>query len=846
MRDRSHYGVGTFAMIAWTLFTASLSAQTGVSDAGSRGTGPEARPPEVSLSMSVRGKKSISLDLLRASGLTVLDGAALVDQRNITLSEDNMVPLVTMVFGRLDDADTRRAAAAARKLLKGLSETAAPIAVWQITERIRLIQAYSADKSVVDGALRVLSSGNKRAIADAATAQEQQLSEQVAQGGSGLQRDIADILARTLKRAPAIAAEQHLSGSMASLTAAAEAQRSLHGRKAIVFFTAETPSGTEANKMFRSLYETLTDASVSLYIVDMRGLDRNANQEMVAAVAAGNQAASTRAAVAASGTTLSLSPLQFKRMTDTITQIELGDVASGDQNPLASVASVTGGTYTNEDGSEADLGRTIAADLRHCYTITFPATSDAATGRFHTVDVRFSLKGVSVASPLGYLDRRKGDLGEDASSQASKALAATEWEAFKSGLAAKDLQPEAALRALGGGLQQVAVQVSVGHLKLRNNSGTKSFSLHATLGVELEDGKGTIVAKFLEEFNRQGALENQAKARQTFLRMSRSLNLPIGQYKLHALVHDWFSDQLGETTTTATVTAPDSNTSELPATTHAGPVEKDPTLIAAALNAAQIAATENDLTPATSEPLPPVEIQSLIDSARKSALSYTALLPNFLCVERIDRSTDPKGQGLWTHHDTLFELLRYEDQRETRRMLERNGEKSSVSVDSLEGARSSGEFGGIVQAIFDPEAHAAFHFERVMQHGDSRLDVFAFRVEVEKSGYFVTESPGSQARAGLKGFVYIDSGTQSVRRLLAQTEELPRHFGIRSSWMSIEYNYVPIDKREYLLPTRGEVGLQRRKGDMTLLQLRFSDYHRFASRSTIVYPTEEFLEKKPN
>jgi hypothetical protein len=81
--------------------------------------------------------------------------------------------------------------------------------------------------------------------------------------------------------------------------------------------------------------------------------------------------------------------------------------------------------------------------------------------------------------------------------------------------------------------------------------------------------------------------------------------------------------------------------------------------------------------------------------------------------------------------------------------------------------------------------------------------------------------------------VLIDNETRSVRRLVAQTDALPPEFGVKASWMTIDYDYVAINGHDYLLPTSGEVGLKQGRSEADANQLRFSDYRRFGSKVRI-------------
>ena len=237
----------------------------------------------------------------------------------------------------------------------------------------------------------------------------------------------------------------------------------------------------------------------------------------------------------------------------------------------------------------------------------------------------------------------------------------------------------------------------------------------------------------------------------------------------------------------------------------------------------------------TGPPMPSAESAALIASARENALSYTKALPNFLCLEGIERSDDARGNGGWKHRDSIVEMLRYQDRTENRTVLQIDGQKSSLPIDQIEGARSNGEFGTMLQMIFDPAAEATFLWQKTEQRDGGMLQIFSYQVDVKHSNFFVSDHTGEKLKAAFHGLVFVDGNTRAVRRLVAQTEGLPAKFGVRSSWVAMNYDYVAINRHDYLLPTRGEVGLVQGKQQVERNELRFSDYRRFGSRSKITY-----------
>jgi hypothetical protein len=51
--------------------------------------------------------------------------------------------------------------------------------------------------------------------------------------------------------------------------------------------------------------------------------------------------------------------------------------------------------------------------------------------------------------------------------------------------------------------------------------------------------------------------------------------------------------------------------------------------------------------------------------------------------------------------------------------------------------------------------------------------------------------------------------------------------------MTVDYDYVAISGRDYLLPVRSTVSLQRHRRQVELNEITFQSYRRFASRTKI-------------
>jgi VWFA-related protein len=243
-----------------------------------------------------------------------------------------------------------------------------------------------------------------------------------------------------------------------------------------------------------------------------------------------------------------------------------------------------------------------------------------------------------------------------------------------------------------------------------------------------------------------------------------------------------------------------------------------------------IAASTEAVPPPT-----PEEAQSLISDARERAVGYKNGLPNFMCVEVINRSLDPSGTGRWKHRDTITELLRYRDKDESRLVMEVDGKPAaSTDPDALKGPKSTGEFGAVLGAVFEPSAKAEFKWKETDMLGTGTVQVFDYRVLKENSAFSVGGSNGLQPTVSFHGKVFVDTATRSVRRVSLIADDLPKDFPTHASAVTVDYDYVSINAHDYLMPISAEVSLLEGRHEAILNTIQFRDYKRFGSNVKIL------------
>jgi VWFA-related protein len=242
--------------------------------------------------------------------------------------------------------------------------------------------------------------------------------------------------------------------------------------------------------------------------------------------------------------------------------------------------------------------------------------------------------------------------------------------------------------------------------------------------------------------------------------------------------------------------------------------------------------------PAGAVPSPSAdELEAIVSGARKRALDYSKSLPNFVCVEVTNRSVDQSGNGNWKHRDSIAELLTYHDNLESRSTLEVNGKRSSLTRAEMNSTwpMSIGEFGALLNLVFAPTSKTQFEWKEAGALGDGSgtLQVLSYRVAHENATLNLNEGNNNTIGVGFHGLVYIDTTTSGIRRVTVEADDLPRNFSMHAAAMTVDYDYVSISARDYLLPVHSTVSLQRHRRQIELNEIAFRNYRRFASRAKI-------------
>jgi hypothetical protein len=191
-----------------------------------------------------------------------------------------------------------------------------------------------------------------------------------------------------------------------------------------------------------------------------------------------------------------------------------------------------------------------------------------------------------------------------------------------------------------------------------------------------------------------------------------------------------------------------------------------------------------------------------IDAVREYALNYTKRLPNYTCTLTTRQTTrpanainDPSIQVTVTEEE-----LSFVDNKEIRRITRIDGRPVSQQGDDQPAGMSRGEFGNLLDIIFEPATGADVRWNRAATLNSRKVDVLAFHVP-QARGYLFKRSGGrGDIRVPFEGFVYADAQTHEVLRIQMKCTMIPDNSEIRAFELTLDYRSTQVAGHEFVMP----------------------------------------------
>lgn len=243
------------------------------------------------------------------------------------------------------------------------------------------------------------------------------------------------------------------------------------------------------------------------------------------------------------------------------------------------------------------------------------------------------------------------------------------------------------------------------------------------------------------------------------------------------------------------------------------------------------------------KPGPSLEEQGkIIQETREYARNYIKNLPNFICVQVTRRYVDTSGSGnSWRLDDTITTRLSYNEHHEDYQVvLVNNTPVTNKRMEDLGGTVSTGEFGTMLQQIFDEDSHATFDWDHWGTLRGRPTYVFSYDIERQYSKFHVIAEKTLDIVPAYRGLIYIDEDTKMVTKLTLVPHDMPADFPIKDVKSQLDYDFVKIGDSEFLLPLKS-ANTSRQTRYMSKNEIEFRLYRKFGTESTIKFETPDPL-----
>jgi hypothetical protein len=246
------------------------------------------------------------------------------------------------------------------------------------------------------------------------------------------------------------------------------------------------------------------------------------------------------------------------------------------------------------------------------------------------------------------------------------------------------------------------------------------------------------------------------------------------------------------------------------------------------------------------------EGRELLERTRNVTLAAANAMPDFLVKQIIKRSVAYGNTANWIPQDNLTIAVGYRaNVGEEYKVLTVNGmapppgEDAETSKDFSKnkyvpkGASSSGvEYISALADVFKPESKTEFRMVDTDVIQNRRTIVYEYVIKKDFSQLTLAlADTGAKATVGSRGRVWIDRELDRVLRFEQIATEIPPDFPITAASSLIDYDWVNINERKYLLPTHSEILLTTVNPKFVLQSrndIRFRSYQKFGAELKVI------------
>ncbi len=509
---------------------------------------------DVSIDFVVRDKHGHELRDLRPDEIQIEENSTPVKIKAVRLHNaagktgpEQGAHLISIVF---DDGETGAAALvrdAIPQMFKQFGSADVYFSVWRIRNGLDSIHGFTHDEAALREAVQSTTRARHRGSEEKGISPSDVRPDLTRSDGI-TQKQLNEVALKIVKTSEEMVRIQHASPIVGALIAMARQEKSLPGRKAILYISDGLRIGTTTTDQLRAVAAEANRSQVSIYTVDMSGVsqkERDDAAQMVmstlgfSSIGPGTSMAS--AADRAADLGMADSNDSFKRKTTKYQNTQLQNLAA-----------IAGGTCMTGSSDVRKFVRNMVEDLTSYYEATYSVANVKYDGHFLPLRVKIDRPQVRVQSPAGYFAVPPGN--------------AADVEAFELPLLKALTAPErtetiwfdgAVMRSSQADVPgaDLLVQIPLNGLLAHEDDNTKIFRLHLSIVALVKDTHGNILRNLGQDIGLTGALEQLQQARKDTYTFERPFAIGPGEYHVDLAIGDRNAEKISTKTITFSIPA---------------------------------------------------------------------------------------------------------------------------------------------------------------------------------------------------------------------------------------------------------------------------------------------------
>jgi hypothetical protein len=264
------------------------------------------------------------------------------------------------------------------------------------------------------------------------------------------------------------------------------------------------------------------------------------------------------------------------------------------------------------------------------------------------------------------------------------------------------------------------------------------------------------------------------------------------------------------------------------------------------------------------------EAREVWGQAQKTSLAAATGLPDFVVKQLVVRQAARERTQAWRVLDRLTVAVSFRESgaREQYKLLAVNGvPQQTANVESSSyyqagGSTTTGEFASLMLRLFSPESETKFQAVDTDTLRGRRAVVYEFEIRKDLAQQAISYNNERSVTTGLRGRVWIDRELHRVLRAEMTYTEIEPDFPVKSLEKRIDFDWVTISERKYLLPVAAEAIFtvlqpvtffdarrERRVTEPQIVQyrneIRFRNYQKFGTEVKIIEDDDFPAEPPP-